>query len=347
MSVTTARDHRRHRSLRLSLVAGVALAIATPALAGADSPSDPATTPTTVPGKAAPAATTVVPTDSAPVDAAPAAAVAPLGEIDIAATGPGIELGTAIDGATAVANLELPNMPVAVGATVAEYSISYSSNMADPDNLRHYGSSTIVSTAQSDMPAADILAGYQAVIETLGAYEATTATASSEGVTSDRVELDPVSGEGSDLLGRYEVIVSRSEEFPGLVAIELTQYLPTLDGPAPALPAAVAAEFAVATDYAAANSWTTTAWSYSDGFNQYFGGNPIKSLDIDFTAGTGTEADLEPIAAQIVTANGTPSYEDVASDRYYYQFEDDTVWVVRWSEYAPGNELEVSWSLTV
>lgn len=364
MTVRTARTPRRVRSLRLALVAGAALAVGTPALASADSNTDQApaaaptttaptgkgaATPTTVAGGDAPtttAAAGTATTVAGSTPAAPAGTAVPLAEIDIAATGPGIEIGTAIDGATAVSNLQMANMPIAVGATVAEYSARFDSNLADPETPEYYGTLEIISTAQSDMPATDILAAYQAAIETQGTYETTTATASSEGVTSDRLTLDAVSDTGSATIGDYEIIVSRSEEQPGLVAIELTQTLPTVEGPLPALPATIAPDFASATDYATANGWTTTSWNYTDGFNQFFGGEPIKILGIDFSAGAGTAADLTPIGAQIIADKGTPSYEDVEDDRFFYSFDDESNWSGSWSEYEPGNELRITWGLT-
>ena len=300
-----------------------------------------------------------MPTDaSAP--AGSEAAVQPLAVVDIAATGPGIDIGTAIDGATAVANLELVNMPVAAGATVAEYSVNYYGDLTDPAAPTNYGSSSIISTAQSEMPAADILAAYQAALSVLGNFETTTGTATSEGVTSDHLLLDaiddgsaaPTTVAGTTGAARgvsdYEVIVTRSEDAPGLVAIEVNQNMANADGPVPALPASIEGEFASPLGVATAKGWTTTGWSYTDGFNQFSGGTPYKSLSIDFSAGAGTAADLMSLGEQLAAEFGPPTYEDIEDgDRFFYTFEDDSNWSGNIRDYWVGNELAVSWSFAV
>lgn len=346
---TLPRAHSR-RSRRLALVAGLTLMIGTGgvASAGTDDSAAPTTTVAAGGGKVTPApagTTTTVPTDaSAP--AGTEAAVQPLAVIEIGATGPGLDIGTALDGATAVANLQMTNMPVAAGATVAEYSARYSGDLNDPAVPEYYGSLSIISTAQSEMPAAEILAAYQAALTPLATFEATTGSATSEGVTTDQLLLDVVD-DGSTTpaaVGNYEIFVSRSEEAPGLVAIEVNQTMPYTEGPLPAIPAAVEAEFAVPLGLAATNGWTITDWDYSDGFNQFSGGTPYSSLGLGFSAGTGDAADLLLLGEQIVTQVGTPTYEDVESDRFFYSFDDESDWSGSIRDYWVGNELAVTWS---
>jgi hypothetical protein len=353
---TLPRAHSR-RSRRLALVAGITLMIGTGGVASAGTDDSSAPTATVAGGKTAPVAPTAgestVPTDSS-APAGDATVVQPLAVVDIGATGPGIDIGTAIDGATAVANLELAAMPVAAGATVAEYSVDYYGDLTDPAAPTNYGTSSIISTATSDMPAADILAAYQAALSVLGEFEATTGSSTSEGVTTDHLLLDaiddssaPTSADGSAArgVGDYEIFVTRSEDAPGLVAVEVNQSMTDADGPVPAIPASIAAEFATAQGAADAGGWTMTDWSYTDGFNQFSGGTPYKSLDISFSAGPGTAAELMPIGEELAAEFGPPSYEDTEeADRFFYTFDDDSSWSGNIRDYWVGNELSIEWS---
>lgn len=362
--MTPSRSVPARRSRRLALAAGAVLAVAVPSAvaAGTDDTKAPADTTATTATTEDAGATTAA-EGSAPTDGStPAgAAVEPLAVIDIGATGPGVDVGSVIEGPVAVANLAMTDMPVADGATVAEYSANYDVDLTDPEAPTHYGNLTIISTAQSEMPAADILAAYQAAIEPLGEYEATTATASSEGITSDRLELDPIidysavetttagstPGEASAAPARYEIIVSRSEEEPGLVAIELNKSIPTTDGPAPELPEAIAGDYSVPLGLAEANGWTVAGWSYRDGFNSFFGGAPLKSVDMSFAAGPGTVDDLPTVGDLLLAEFGTPTYESVETDTFSYTFEDEANWYGSIRDTWVGNELYVNWSLSL
>lgn len=362
-----ARPVPSRRSLRLAFAAGATLAVGVPSVvaAGTDDTKPPAgiaptTTIATTTGKDVVTPTTET-GGTATTTTAPAgpAKVEPLAVVDVGATGPGLDIGTAVDGPTAVANLELVAMPVAEGATVAEYSVTYSGDLADPEAPSYYGSSRIISTAQSEMPAAQILAAYQAAIETLGTFETTTSTASSEGVTSDALELDPVNDTAAvetttagsaptaaRALGSYDIVVSRSEDAPGLVAIEVNQSIPNTDGPVPAPPAGVADEFSATQAFADSNGWSVTGWSYRDGFNQFLGGAPFKNVDMDFSAGPGTAADLSAIGELLIAEFGPPDYESVDAESFSYSFADESSWYGSFRDYWEGNELNVSWSLS-
>lgn len=267
--------------------------------------------------------------------------VTPIAEVDIGATGAGVQVGTAIDGATAVANLALEGMPIAIGATVAEYSSGSSANLTDPAAPSYYVTSKMISTADTTLPATEIVARYQAAIETLGEYEVTTASANSEGVTTESARLDAV----DDLGANYEVAVTISDEQPGLVAIEVSRTGSDVEGTAPEFPAFAAPSFAGPLAVAAANGWTVTEWRFTDGFNQFLGGSPFRSANVSFSAGAGTAADVALLAADVKTAVGVvPDSEDIGTEDFYLAMPDNSSWSGSLRDFWVGNELSVRWS---
>lgn len=369
----TARTPRTPRSRRLALIAGVALALATPSVVGAGTDATP---PTTAPdATAAPGGKTAAPSPTASADAtatsvagstpeAGAAAIEPLAVIDIAATGPGIAAGTAVDGQTALDTIGVPNMPIVAGATVAEYEVSFSAGFTAEDEPYLDGNTRLLATAASDMASADIHAAFQSAIETLGAFDVSTSSSTSDGTTTDWLTLDAADAADTPATSapaaavapvamsslrprQYEIAVSRNEtEQPGVVLIEVAQYFESVDGvTAPAMPDAIAAEYAEPTAFAAANGWTLLDWHYSDGVNM-FSGAPIKMLRAGFDAGTGAATDLAAVGDVILAEFGTPSYESVEDDSFNYTFDSGAGWNGSFRDYWPGHELFVGWSFT-
>ena len=129
------------------------------------------------------------------------------------------------------------------------------------------------------------------------------------------------------------------------MAIEVNQTMANADGPVPALPATIEVSSRSPLGVAPPRAGPSTEWSYTDGFNQFSGGTPYKSLSMDFSAGAGTAADLMPLGEQLAAEVGPPTYEDIEDgDRFFYTFEDESDWSGSIRDYWVGNELAVSWS---
>lgn len=281
-------------------------------------------------------------TDGTATSVPGATAVAPLAEIDIGATGGGIQAGAALDPQTALDNLGLEGMPVAIGSTVAEYRLRTNEELGS-DPATTYRSQELIVTADSAMTPEDIRQLYRDAIATLGNYEFTDGSSESDGVRA--VYVDARGVEYSDNLPTYSVIVSTAQDVPGVVGIEVTRSVGGIEEPlAPVAPIAEGL-LAPALTLGAEAGWTMTSWSMTDGFNQFLGGEPFQSADVRFLAGPGTAADLPALADQVVAAIGEPSSRTDDAESVSLSYGDAGSWLVSYSDSREGNELAVDFSI--
>ncbi|MEP4650065.1 MAG: hypothetical protein ABJ314_07775, partial [Ilumatobacter sp.] len=270
-------------------------------------PSTPATTEEPVdtePATTEPEATT--PEDSAPEPpetAEPGAA----GTVEIGATGPGLDIPDLITSAPdAVAESGITQIPVPAGDVgVLEYDVRYDvDTFADAPEYSASESFTFV--AATPMAIDDVRIAFVDAISANGDYDVTDSTSTQDTTSTTSTSLDPVDfGEAP----QFDVFVTSDTEVPGVVLIEIDLF-ESRDGELPAYIAPAEENFATAQDIGETAGWTVRGWRWAPGVNQ-FSGDAFTSGGIDWTAGTGTAADVAAISAELLPQLPAPDFEDV------------------------------------
>ena len=177
-----------------------------------------------------------------------------------------------------------------------------------------------------------------------GAYDMTFEVSNS---SSSRDEVTQVSSDLSpdrfrDGVPSYDVVVAQSSENPGVVVIEVSSN-DYREGALPALTAAAAASMDGARAVGDELGWAIEGWDWGPGINQFSGARSVNG-SIDFSAGTGVEADVPALSTQLLERVPTPTFEDIESDREFYIVSNEESWSVRYSDVFEGDELRVSFS---
>ncbi len=298
--------------------------------AGTDPVTSEAPAPTTAPATTTPAA---------PVPAEPGAA----GTVEIGATGPGLDIPDLLTTpAEAVAESGITQIPTPAGDVgVLEYDVRYDVNtFADAPEYSATESFSFV--AATPMAIDDVRLAFVNTINASGAYEVTDSTSTNETTSTTSTSLDPIE---FDSAPRFDVFVTSDTEVPGVVLIEI-DLSETRDGELPAYIAPAATNFATAQSIGETAGWTVRGWRWAPGVNQ-FSGDAFTAGGIDWTAGTGTAADVATISAALLPQLPAPDFNDVTAEDEFYTFEDGSSWSIRFSDAFEGEELRVSYDVTL